>query len=108
MGIRILTAILILCMIISCKKQVNTFENEGVITNLDFRACPCDVSCPCGCGGFVFHFTDMNDSTRVVIDNNSIIQLTPGTTYPVYLTVDWENTTRCEVKAMNILRYKIQ
>jgi hypothetical protein len=104
---RFVIFIFLLFMLGACKKYNPFFTNKGVITNFDYRSCLCVVSCPCGCGGFEFHFTDINDTSRTIIENN-IIQLPAGTVYPVYLTVNWQNTSRCGVKAIRIVSYELQ
>src|SRR5450631_3982273 len=108
MTTRTIPAILLLCMTFSCKKSETHLTNMGVITTIDARGCPCVLPCPCACGGYVFHFTDMKDTSRTIIDNNSIIQLPSGTKFPVYITLDWQNTTRCGVNSIKILSYKLQ
>ena len=101
------TLVLMLSMCSLCKKHEILLRNEGVITGIDVRGCPCVVQCPCACRGLIFHFTDMGDTTRSVIDNGSFIQLPSSSTFPVYLTLDWQSTTRCGVKAIKIISYKL-
>jgi len=101
------TLLLLFSMCGFCKKHEILLRNEGVITGIDVRECPCVVQCPCACGGLIFHFTDMSDTTRSVIDNGSFIQLPSASTFPIYITLDWQSTTRCGVKAIKIINYRL-
>jgi hypothetical protein len=96
-----------LTLVVSCKKHEPVLTNEGVITGVDYRACLCTLDCPCECGGFLFHFTDMSDTSRTIIDNNSIFQFQSNDIYPIRVTVEWQNTSRCGTKAMKVLSYKL-
>ncbi len=89
------------------QKKETLLTNEGIITGFD----PCEyasiIECPCACGNYVFHFTGTGDSTNIVIDNKEILKFAANTQFPVRLTVDWQNTTRCGQKAIKILGYKL-
>ncbi len=102
----LLPILVILMLMSSCKKRETLLMNEGVITGLDLRECPCIVTCPCSCGGYIFHFTDTGDTSRIVIDNGTIFNLSSNVQFPVKVTVDWQSTTRCGTKAIKILKYK--
>lgn len=91
----------------SCTKKVKLFENHGVITGMNLLQCPCTQSCPCGCGGLFFHFTDAADTSNIIIDNPIIFKLPAGSRFPVYVTVQWQNTSRCNTAAIKVVSYKI-
>ena len=100
--------LLVICLIqFSCKKE-KIFSNEGVITGVAVRLCPCVVTCPCACSSLIFHFTSRGDTTRVILDNPGTIQLSADVHYPVYIKLNWINTTRCNIQAVKITDYKIQ
>jgi hypothetical protein len=99
---------LILIIESSCKKNETLLQNEGEITGVDARLCPCVVACPCSCGGLIFHFTDTGDNTRIVIDNPSIFNLPYDVRFPVHITLDWQSTTRCGTKAIKIIKYTLR
>ena len=93
---------------ISCKKeQADAFRNKGVITGIDMRLCPCIAGCPCVCGGLDFHFTDTTYTTNIPLDNPEIFKLSPDTNFPVYVELNWVNTTRCGTTAIKITDFKI-
>lgn len=91
----------------SCKKE-KAFSNEGVISGVDLRQCPCVLECPCACGSLIFHFTDKGNTDRIIVDNPAIFQLPANVNYPVYVKVNWQNTTRCSISSIKITDYKIQ
>jgi hypothetical protein len=96
--------------VFSCKKSMQdagSFQNNAVITGLDMRDCPCVVNCPCICGGILFHFTDTTYTANIPIDNAAIFNLTTDTQYPVYVKVNWQNTTRCGVTAIKITGFRV-
>lgn len=99
---------LVICLVqFSCKKQT-IFLNEGVITGVDARLCPCVVTCPWACSSLIFHFTNRGDTTRVISENPGTIQLSADVRYPVYIKLNWVNTTRCNIQAVKITDYKIR
>jgi len=102
---------LIVCLLFfSCKKnvqEVKAFQNNGVITGIDARLCPCAVSCPCVCGTIIFHFTDTVYTSNIPVDNPGIFNLPPNTHYPVNVKVNWQNTTRCGVTAIKISSFQV-
>jgi hypothetical protein len=111
---RIMKSILLLwvaCLLhFSCKKSVQEtkpFQNNGVIAGMDARLCPCVVSCPCVCGTLIFHFTDTVYAANIPIDNPGIFNLTSSTHFPVYVRVNWVNTTRCGVTAIKITSFEL-
>jgi hypothetical protein len=104
---RYLAFILIFSVIVSCKKKEIQLTNGGEITGISICDYACIAACPCNCGSYIFHFTDTGDSTNVVIDNRGIFNLPSNTQFPAHVTVDWQNTTRCGVKAIKILNYKL-
>src|ERR1700682_159254 len=91
----------------SCKKHETLLMNEGVITGVDVRECLCTLTCPCSCSSLIFHFTNTGDSSRVIIDNGTIFNLTSNTQFPLNITLDWQSTTRCGIKAIKVLKYKM-
>lgn len=98
--------LLAICQIFfSCKKE-KTFSNEGEILGFDHRQCPCVETCPCVCGGLIFHFTDRADTANTVIDNAAIFQLPANTNYPVHVKINWQNTSRCNINSIKITDYK--
>jgi len=99
--------IFIFSMIVACKKKEVLLTNEGVITGVNPCEYACVIECPCACGNYLFHFTDTGDSSNVIIDNRDTINLPLNTQFPVHITLDWQNTTRCGVKAIKILKYKL-
>ncbi len=99
--------LLVICLAqFSCKKET-IFSNEGVITGVDVRLCTCVVTCPCTCSSLIFHFTNRGDTTRVILENLGTIQLPTGVHYPVYIKLNWINSTRCNIQAVKITDYKI-
>jgi len=93
----------------SCKKSIqesNPFQNNGVITGIDARLCPCAVACPCACATLIFHFTDTVYTANIPIDNPGIFNLSSNTQFPVYERVNWKNTTRCGVTAIKITSFE--
>src|ERR1700675_4156366 len=101
---------LIACFLhFSCQKNAQNaspFQNNGVITGIDPRLCPCDTSCPCVCGTLIFHFTDTVYTANIPIDNPGIFNLSSGSHFPVYVKVNWQNTTRCGVTAIKITSFE--
>jgi hypothetical protein len=92
----------------SCRKdKVKLFRNEGVITGINAMQCPCIAACPCGCGGLFFHFIDTVYNANIPLDNPQIFNFPSNIKFPVYVKVDWENTTRCGTFAIKITDYKI-
>jgi hypothetical protein len=91
---------------VSCKKET-AYSNEGVITGIDLRLCPCVVDCPCACGSLIFHFTDTGDTTRTILDNPTIFQLPDNVQYPVHVKINWQSTSRCNISSIKITGYKI-
>jgi hypothetical protein len=92
---------------LSCRKeQANSFQNKGVITGIDMRLCPCIAGCPCVCGGLNFHFTDTAYTANIPLDNPEIFKLGPDTNFPVYVELNWVNTTRCGTTAIRITDFK--
>ena len=100
----------VVCLLqFSCKKSVQKatpFQNLGVITGIDTRLCPCAVACPCVCGTLIFHFTDTVYTANIPIDNPGIFNLSSNTQFPVYVKVNWQNTTRCGVTAIKITGFQ--
>ena len=104
---RYLLILLAAClMLFSCKKE-KAFLNVGEILGFDLRQCPCIRSCPCTCGGLIFHFTDEADTTNIVIDNAAIFQLPANTHYPIQVKVNWQNTSRCGMRSIKITDYNL-
>ena len=101
--------LLLICLAqFSCKKdEPILFKNEGVITNVDVRECPCTVACPCVCGGLLFHFTDTTYTANIPLDNPSMLNLPSNVKFPVYIKLNWENTSRCGITAIKITGFKI-
>lgn len=97
----------VLIILSSCKKKDILLTNEGEITGFSVCDYACIAGCPCACIGYIFHFTDTGDSSRVIIDNSPIISLPSNVQYPVHITVNWQNTTRCGEKAIKIINYKL-
>ena len=83
------------------------YQNEGVITGVDLRECPIIAGCPGVCGGLFFHFIDTTYNTDIPLDNPEIFNLPSNTKFPVYVKINWENTTRCGTTAIKIIGYKI-
>ncbi len=105
---RIILLLFICVVYFSCQKDKGkSFQNDGVITCIDARQCPCLVGCPCVCGGLLFHFIDTVYTTDIPLDNPGIFKLASNTQFPVYVKIDWQNTTRCGVTAIKITNYKI-
>jgi len=103
-----LSTLFALSILFSCKKNEPQLSSEGVITGINPCQYACVINCPCACGNFLFHFTGAGDTSNVIIDNRSIINLPNNVQYPVRITLDWQSTTRCGIKAINILNYKLQ
>ena len=99
--------LLVVCFLQFCCKKEKAFANEGVITGIDVRNCPCVAACPCSCGGLIFHFTNSGDTSRVYIDNSIIFNLASNYRFPVRVQLDWLSTARCDMPAIKIIRYKI-
>ena len=105
---RIIFVLSIFLISLSCQKEKEKpFQNTGVITGIDLRQCPCVVTCPCVCGGLLFHFTDTSYSANIPLDNPGIFNLGADTHFPIYVKVDWQNTTRCGIVAIKITDFKI-
>ena len=99
---------LLVILLCSCKKNnQQIFQNNGVITGVNLLTCPCTASCPCGCGGLFFHFTDTSYTSNIPLDNPSIFKLGTNIKFPVYVKLNWENTTRCGATAIKVTSYKI-
>jgi ubiquitin C-terminal hydrolase len=99
--------ILFICIaIFSCKKQnsgtASPYQNIGVINGIDPCEYPCIINCPCACGDLFFHFTDSSYTANIPIDNPGIFNLPLNTKYPVYVKVNWQNTSRCSTTAIKI------
>ena len=91
----------------SCRKSdMNGFKNRAVITGFDHRQCPCTDICPCVCGTILFHFADTTYTANIPVDNQEIFKLDANTKFPVYLRVNWLNTTRCGITAIKITDFK--
>ena len=98
--------LMLICLLYSCKKdKAVVYANEGVITGIDMRQCPCLLECPCACGGLVFHFTNTGDTSRTVVDNAAIFHLPDNTKFPLRVKVNWQSTTRCDIKAIKVSSY---
>jgi hypothetical protein len=96
-------------LLFSCKKSVqgaNPYQNNGVITGVDARLCPCAISCPCVCGTLIFHFTDTVYTANIPLDNPGIFNLSSGSHFPVFVKVNWQNTSRCGVTAIKITSFE--
>jgi hypothetical protein len=92
----------------SCKKDsAPSFQNEGVITGINTKECPCIVGCPCFCGGLYFHFTDSVDTANMLLDNPAIFNFGSNTKFPVYVKIYWQNITRCDTTVVKITAYEI-
>ncbi|HXB29317.1 MAG TPA: hypothetical protein VNW49_05830 [Puia sp.] len=94
----------------SCQKNVQNagaFQNNGIITGIDARLCPCSLSCPCVCGTLIFHFTDTTYTANIPIDNPGIFNLSSNTHFPVPVRVNWQNTSRCGVTAIKITSFQL-
>jgi hypothetical protein len=103
----ILMSFLAIC---ACKKNSQTvhaapYQNLAVITGINPCAYACVDTCPCACGNFLFHFTDSSFAGNIVVDNPTIINLPLNTKFPVYIKVNWVNTTRCDIAAIRITAY---
>ncbi|MDN3657935.1 hypothetical protein QWZ08_19940 [Ferruginibacter paludis] len=93
-------------LLYSCKKEkVVVYANEGMITGIDLRYCPCLLECPCACGSLVFHFTNGADTSRMTVDNPAIFQLPDSPRFPVRVKLNWQNTSRCNMKAIKVTDY---
>lgn len=101
--------VLSICIInFSCQKEKEkSFQNTGIITGISPTQCPCVVTCPCVCGGFLFHFTDTSYSANIPLDNSGIFKLGADAHFPVHVKIDWQNTTRCGIVAIKVTDYKI-
>ena len=101
--------LLFICLIhLSCQKEKEKpFQNNGIITGVDLSGCVSVVTCPQVCGGLFFHFTDTSYTANIPLDNPGIFKLAPNTHFPVYVKIDWQNTTRCGIVAIKITSYKI-
>ena len=101
--------LLISVVYLSCKKdRAIRFQNEAVITGINVTQCPCLGECPCACGGLYFHFTDSVYSANIPLDNPAIFKLASNTQFPVYVKVNWINTSRCNTTAIKITGYQIE
>ena len=101
--------LLIGLIFISCKKnQLQSFQNNAEIDGRNPCKYLCLVGCPCACGNLYFHFRDTAYTANIPIDNPEIFNFGSDTKFPVYVSVNWENTTRCGVTAIKITSYKIQ
>jgi hypothetical protein len=92
-----------------CFKSNADQVNTAVITGVNLRACPCNVACPCACGGIYFHFTDTGDTSNIIVDNPGIFQLsTQIRSFPVNLKVHWKSSSRCGMKAIVVGSFSFQ
>jgi hypothetical protein len=92
--------------IFSCKKDTAVaYKNEAVIAGINLTECPCVISCPCTCGGLLFHFTDSAYTENIALDNPAIFNITSGTKFPVRVKINWENTSRCSTSSIKITSY---
>ncbi len=102
--------ILIICFfaIVSCRKTpLTNFQSRGIITGIDARMCPCNDICPCSCGGYIFFFQDSVSIDRIVIDNPQIFKFSADVKFPINFMLNYENTSRCNAKAIKILNYQV-
>lgn len=100
--------LLICAFFFSCKKdKVKTFQNQGVIGGVNPCASPCLINCPCTCGNLYFHFTDTVYTANIPLDNPQIFNFPSNVKFPVYVKINWLNTTRCGTTAIKIIDYKI-
>lgn len=100
--------LMLICLLYSCKKEkAVVYANDGVITGIDMRQCPCLLECPCACGGLIFHFTNTSDTSRIIIDNARIFKLTNNPQFPVRIKINWQNTTRCNARAIKVTSYAL-
>jgi hypothetical protein len=93
------TIIAIIFILLSCGKT-KSFMNTGVITGPDPRACAC-------CGGYFFHFTNVSDTSNKQLVNAGIFQFPINVKYPVFVQVDWQNSTFCGGYAIKIINYRL-
>jgi hypothetical protein len=102
--------LIVACLLhLSCQKtriEAKPFQNLGVITGVDARLCPCDVSCPFVCGTLIFHFTDTVYTANIPLDNPGIFNLSSGSHFPVFVKVNWQNTSRCGTTAIKITGFE--
>jgi hypothetical protein len=101
--------LLFICVLyFSCQKDNGkSFQNFAVITGINPCEYACILECPCSCGNLLFHFTDTVYTANIPVDNPSIFKLPSNIQYPVYVEVDWQNTSRCGVTAIKITNYRI-
>ena len=84
---RFLPLIIVMAIFVSCKKE-DSYMNNGIITGLDARACPC-------CGGIMINFkgeTEPYKGDFYLIQNSpSELGIDNNTKFPVYVSVDWKS-----------------
>jgi hypothetical protein len=103
---RYLAFLLLSISLVSCKKKEVLLTNQGIITGINPCQYACLIDCPCACGNYLFHFTNSVDTSNIVIDNREIFQFPTNTQFPVRITLDWQNTTRCGIQSIKVLNYK--
>jgi hypothetical protein len=83
-------------------------ENEGVITGISVSTCVSIASCSNVCdGSLYFHFTDISDTSDIAIDNPTIFKFPQNARFPIRVSVNYQNTTRCSISAIKIIGYKM-
>ncbi len=102
-----LPAIIILAGFLSCKKNTNLLENEGVITGINVSECVSLAECPNVCdGALFFHFTGVADTSNVAIDNPTIFKFAQNVKFPIRVSLNYQSTTRCGITAIKVISYR--
>jgi ubiquitin C-terminal hydrolase len=102
-----------LCIgLFACKKNNSMgaapYRNVAVINGVNPCTYPCVVNCPCACGDLYFHFTDTTYINNIPVDNPEIFNLPMNAKFPVYVKVNWTNTTRCNTFAIKITAFQFE
>jgi hypothetical protein len=80
-------AVFALIGIVTCKKEVASFQSHGSITGQDYRMCAC-------CGGWLITIDNKQYQFAKLPDNSSIDLNTEK--FPLTVKLDWElNSTGC-------------
>jgi hypothetical protein len=89
----IFSIVIVLAILISCKKTGVPFTNNAVITGSDARMCPC-------CGGYMINFdgeTRPYTGDFKLIENSSGIGISDRDAFPIFVRVAWRmnSTNAC-------------
>jgi hypothetical protein len=96
-----LSVFLVLLLILSNSCKEDSYMNEGIITGYDLRECAC-------CGGPMITFTSdpkPYSAEFKLIENEADLGITDKDTFPIYVKVDWKESSAGACNRIIITRF---